>query len=280
LEKQQHILLINGIDRKGIIFLVAQTLFAQKCNIISQEEYVSPDGYFFMRTAFESEQNIDLQQLTMALTAELGANLTIRINPRRKKNIVLFATKEHHCLADLLTRHYFDELNANIQAVISNHQNLAEYCAKFSIPYHYISHQNIDKTTHESQILKLLELYQPEYLVLAKYMRILSTQFTAQFHNRIINIHHSFLPAFVGARPYQQAFDRGVKIIGATSHFVNENLDEGPIITQNVREVNHSHSAAKMANMGREIEKTVLSKALDLVFADRVFIHNNKTIIL
>lgn len=277
---QNHILLINGLDRKGIIFLVAKTLFGQKCNIISQEEYVSPDGYFFMRTEFESEQTIDITSLLALLSKELGEDLNIRINPKRKKDIVVFATKEHHCLADLLTKYYFDELNANILAVVSNHQNLQDYCAKFSIPFHFIDHSNLDKASHENKIQKVLSLYQPEYLVLAKYMRILSTEFTAAFPNRIINIHHSFLPAFVGARPYQQAYERGVKIIGATSHFVNENLDEGPIITQSVREVNHTHSAAKMANLGKEVEKTVLSKALELVFADRVFIHNNKTIIL
>jgi formyltetrahydrofolate deformylase len=275
-----HILLINGLDRKGIIFLVAKTLFSQKCNIITQEEYVSPDGYFYMRTEFTSEQDIAIEALKTLLSKELGEDLTIRINPRRKKDIVLFATKEHHCLAELLSRYYFDELNANILAVISNHQNLQDYCAKFGIPFHFISHENLDKTTHEAKILNTLALYQPQYLVLAKYMRILTSTFTAQYPNQIINIHHSFLPAFVGARPYQQAFDRGVKIIGATSHFVNQDLDEGPIITQAVREVNHSHSAAQMAHLGKEVEKTVLSKALDLVFADRVFIHNNKTIIL
>jgi formyltetrahydrofolate deformylase len=276
----KHVLLINGQDRKGLIFSVAKVLFGYKCNITVQEEYVSPEGYFFMRTEFECDAELNLDALKTTLGQELGQDLSIRINPKAKKDIVVFATKEHHCLADVLTRYYFDELNANILAVISNHQNLQDYCGKFGIPFHYVSHEQLSKEQHEAKIHKILEMYQPEYLILAKYMRILSTAFTNRYHNRIINIHHSFLPAFIGAKPYMQAFERGVKIIGATSHFVNENLDEGPIITQNVREVNHSHTALQMATMGKEIERTVLSKALELVFADRVFIHGNKTIIL
>jgi formyltetrahydrofolate deformylase len=276
----KNILLINGLDRKGLIFSVAKTLYGQKCNILTQEEYVSPDGHFFMRTEFESEENIQIDSLQQELLAELGSDLKIRINPKAKKDILLFATKEHHCVSDLLTRHYFNELNANILGVVSNHIVLEEYCSKFNIPYHYLSHEGLSKEAHEAQVMQLIDSYKPEYLVLAKYMRILSSEFTAKYANKIINIHHSFLPAFVGAKPYQQAYDRGVKIIGATSHFVNEHLDEGPIITQDVREVNHSHSAAQMASLGRDVEKKVLGKALDLVLADRVFLHNNKTVIL
>jgi formyltetrahydrofolate deformylase len=183
-------------------------------------------------------------------------------------------------LAELLIRYNFDELDANILAVISNYNTLQPFVSKFSIPFHYVSHEHKTREEHEEAILRTLEIYQPEYLVLAKYMRVLTPSFVAHYANQIINIHHSFLPAFIGANPYKQAYDRGVKIIGATAHFVNNNLDEGPIIAQSVKDVDHNYSAADMAREGKDVEKMVLSQALKLVFNDRVFIHGNRTVIL
>jgi formyltetrahydrofolate deformylase len=274
----RHILLMNGPDHKGLIYLVTRVLFENNQNIIKNDEYVSPSGRFFMRTEFEGDA--DLTQLTETLNAELPEGIQIRINPKKKKDIVLLVTKEHHCLGELLIRYAFDELDATIQAVVSNYNVLQPLVSKFGIPFHYIAHEHKTREEHEEAILRTLEIYQPEYLVLAKYMRVLTPGFVTQYSNRIVNIHHSFLPAFMGANPYRQAYERGVKIIGATAHFVNNDLDEGPIIAQDVKEVNHSLGPADMATLGRDTEKLVLSKALKLVFNDRVFIQDNRTVIL
>lgn len=274
----RHILLMNGPDHKGLIYLVMRVLFENNQNVIKNDEYVSPSGRFFMRTEFEGEA--DLTQLTKTLNEELPEGIQIRINPKKKKDIVLLVTKEHHCLGELLIRYAFDELDATIQAVVSNYNVLQALVSKFGIPFHYISHEHKSREEHEEAMLRTLEIYQPEYLVLAKYMRVLTPGFVSQYSNRIVNIHHSFLPAFMGANPYRQAYERGVKIIGATAHFVNNDLDEGPIIAQDVKEVNHSLGPADMATLGRDTEKLVLSKALKLVFNDRVFIQDNRTVIL
>ena len=274
----RHILLMNGPDHKGLIYLVTRVLFENNQNIIKNDEYVSPSGRFFMRTEFEGDA--DLTRLTDTLNAELPEGIQIRINPKKKKDIVLLVTKEHHCLGELLIRYAFDELDATIQAVVSNYNVLQPLVSKFGIPFHYIAHEHKSREEHEEAMLRTLEIYQPEYLVLAKYMRVLTPGFVTQYSNRIINIHHSFLPAFMGANPYRQAYERGVKIIGATAHFVNNDLDEGPIIAQDVKEVDHRLTATDMATLGRDTEKLVLSKALKLVFNDRVFIQDNRTVIL
>lgn len=275
---QRHILLMDGPDHKGLIYHVTRILFAHNQNIISNDEYVSPSRYFFMRTEFEGET--DIPTLLNTLQSELPAGLNLRINPKKNKDIVLMVTKEHHCLGELLIRYAFNELDATILAVVSNYNTLQPLVGKFGIPFHFISHENKTREEHEEAILRTLDIYRPDYVVLAKYMRIITPNFVEHFPNRIINIHHSFLPAFIGANPYRQAYERGVKIIGATAHFVNDDLDEGPIIAQDVKEVDHKQTAADMATLGRDTEKAVLSKALKLVFNDRVFIHQNRTIIL
>ena len=196
-----------------------------------------------------------------------------------KRPIVIFATKEPHCLGDLLLRHAYNELPETIQAVISNHPDLEPLARQFGIPFHHVSHANRERAEHEAEILRILAGYTPDFLVLAKYMRTLTPQFVARYPERIINIHHSFLPAFVGAKPYQRAFERGVKIIGATAHIVAEELDAGPIIAQGLLPVDHTQTASDMAQAGRDIEKFVLAKALKLVLEERVFLHRNRTII-
>lgn len=273
-----HILLIDCPDEKGLIYRISGILADHALNILKNDEFVDDQkGWFFMRTEFEGD--IDQDALKKELAQKLPPTTHIKLNPRKKKDIVVLATKEHHCLGDLLIRYAYDELDANILAVISNHNTLQNLTAKFGIPFHYISHEHRTREEHETAIGLALDIYQPEYLVLAKYMRVITPQLIGRYPNKIINIHHSFLPAFIGANPYKQAFERGVKIIGATAHFVNENLDEGPIIDQNVIQVNHRFSADDMARAGRDVEKIVLARALKFVFQDRVFIHGNKTII-
>jgi len=278
---EKHILLMEGPDAKGLIFQVTRVVYELGGNIIRQDEYVSPDGHFFMRTELEVEPGWAQDQLLDNLREAIPQpEIAFRLMPKKKKNIVILATKEHHCLSELLIRYHFDEMNAHVLAVVSNYTTLQPFVSKFGIPFHYISHEDKSREEHEQALLRTLAIYEPDYLVLAKYMRILSPTFVASYPNRIINIHHSFLPAFIGANPYRQAFDRGVKIIGATAHFVNNDLDEGPIIHQDVHPVSHRYTAVDMAREGKDVEQRVLSQALKLVLNDRVFIRGNKTVIL
>ena len=190
------------------------------------------------------------------------------------------ATKEPHALGDILIRYCDKELDANILAVIANRDNLKSLVKRFNIPFIYINADGLSREEHEALILKELSKYKNiDYIVLAKYMRILTPNFVKKYEGKIINIHHSFLPAFIGANPYKQAYERGVKIIGATAHFVTNDLDEGPIIAQDVIPVNHRYSWKDMQQAGRDVEKIVLARALKLVLEDRVFITNNKTVV-
>lgn len=271
-------LLIECPDEPGLIYKITGVLYAHALNIVRNDEFVERDGnVFFMRT--ELAGAVDANALRAALAAVLPAAASIRLTDNRPKDIVLLVTKEHHCLSELLVRHAFGELNANIRAVIGNHEVLRELTGKFGLPFHYLPHEGRSRETHEAEVLAMLASYAPDLVVLAKYMRILSPEFVAPYANRLINIHHSFLPAFVGASPYAQAYARGVKIIGATAHFVNEQLDQGPIIAQSVIPIDHTQSAREMAQAGRDVEKIVLARALKLVLDEQVFVHRNKTVI-
>jgi formyltetrahydrofolate deformylase len=273
-----HILLIDCPDQTGLVHRITGALYRQGANIVSNGEFVDRDAnHFFMRTEFSGD--VDAAGMLHELRQALPESATIRLADDVPRRVVVLATTEPHCLGDLLVRHEFGEINSRILAVISNHQTLRRLVEKFEIPFHYIDHTGLDRAAHETAVLSEIRHYAPEYLVLAKYMRILSPQFVAQFSRRIINIHHSFLPAFTGAGPYRQAFERGVKIIGATAHFVNEGLDTGPIIAQDVISVTHGHSVSDMARAGRDVEKIVLARALRIVFEERVFLSGNRTVI-
>lgn len=273
-----YILRIDCPDEKGLVYKITGVLYHNQTNIIRNDEFVDhATGHFFMRTEFSG--NVPPSKILSGLHGILPTQVNISLTTTQTKKVVLLATKEHHCLSDLLIRNQFQDLNMQVQAVVSNHETLRDLTEKFNLPFHLISHEGKSRETHESEVLATIQSYQPDYVILAKYMRILTPQFTSHFPNKLINIHHSFLPAFIGANPYKQAFDRGVKIIGATAHFVNENLDEGPIIMQDVIRVSHTQTAADMAKAGRDVEKIVLANALKLVLEDRVFIKDNKTII-
>jgi len=206
-----------------------------------------------------------------------GAKITLA--KKIKKKVIIMVTKESHCLGDLLMKYYSGELNVDIQAVVSNYDYLEDLAKKFNIPYHHVSAEGLERSEHEKKVLEVLKNYECDYIILAKYMRILTSDFVKEYKEKIINIHHSFLPAFIGANPYKQAFIRGVKIIGATAHIVNDNLDEGPIIAQDVIRVNHEFGWRDMQRAGRNVEKNVLSYAVDLIAEDRVFVCGNKTIV-
>lgn len=278
---QNYILSIRCDDEKGLVHKITGVLYEKGANVERTDEYVDPDNQtFFMRVLYSGENIVD--EISKKLVNLLPVNASIFVQKQRKKNVVVLVTKEHHCLSDLLIRNEFNDLPFNILAVIGNHDSLEYLVAKFGIKYHYIPADGVqinDRLIHENQIYEMLNNYNFDYIILAKFMRILTPDFTEKYRNKLINIHHSFLPAFIGANPYRQAHERGVKIIGATAHFVTDDLDEGPIIFQDVIAVNHTKTVAEIAAAGLDVEKIVLAKALKLVFEDRVFISGNKTII-
>lgn len=279
MEIPKNVLLIDCEDAKGLVYRITKILYQNNLSIILNREFVEREsGRFFMRTVIEGV--IDKDNIIKELEDVLPHGTNIRLKARQQKKVVIMATKEHHVLGDLLIRNEFGELQAHVQAVISNHQVLKPFVDKFNVPFHYIPHNGLNRREHENQILKILSDYAPHYLLLAKYMRILTPVFVERFENRIVNIHHSFLPAFAGARPYQQAYERAVKVIGATAHYVTGNLDEGPIIAQSTLNVDHTYNARGMAQAGREIECQVMAKAVNQVLDDKVFIYGHKTVIL
>lgn len=275
----RNLILIDCPDEKGLVFKISNVLYQAGLNIESNLEFVEKSQrHFFMRT--ETSGGFDQKEITEALKSKLPESAQIRFANGEKKKILLFVTKEYHCLGDLIGRHHFGDLGADILAVISNREVLRDYTERFDLPFHFISSDDISREAHEAEVLKVIRQYNFDYLVLAKYMRILNPAFVAHFPQRIINIHHSFLPAFIGANPYRQAYERGVKIIGATAHFVTDNLDEGPIIAQDIIPVDHSYSVKEMAAAGKNVEKNVLAKALKLVFEERCFVFGNRTVVL
>lgn len=272
------VILIQCTDKVGLVAAIAGIMAQKNTNIVSMREHVDTTANrFFVRLV--SEQHTDQGQLLNDFHSVLPKDAIISVNPEPEKKIILLVTKEYHCLSDILIRNHFKTLGAAVQCVIGNHDVLQDICTRFEIPFFLVSHENKGKERFESDLLEVINKYSHDYLVLAKFMRILSMRFTELFPMKIINIHHSFLPAFAGANPYKQAYMRGVKLIGATAHFVTNDLDEGPIIEQQIIHVNHTYTTADMIKAGKEIEKAVLAKALNMVFQDRVFVYNNKTIV-
>ncbi|KKO49977.1 formyltetrahydrofolate deformylase [Arsukibacterium sp. MJ3] len=276
---ERKTLLTECPDSKGLIAQITNICYKHQLNIIRNTEYVDPvTGQFYMRTVLEGVFNDSTLLFDLDRALPVGSRRSVLSD--EAKRVVILVTKEAHCLGDILIKVFDGSLALDIAAIVGNYPELQSLADKFAIPYHYISHQGLSRTEHEQKMLAVIAPYQPQFLVLAKFMRILTADFVAQYRQRIINIHHSFLPAFIGANPYQQAFERGVKIIGATAHFVNEQLDEGPIIEQIVRTVDHNFSADDMAKAGRDVEKAALSRALQLVVENRVLVHGNKTVVL
>lgn len=276
------LILIQCPDRVGIVSAITGMLAVGHWNIIVMREFVDVGNQrFFARIECEGGEWSQLEGLEYELKKSLGKEGTIRVSTHAiPKKIVVLVTKEFHCLGEILVRNFFNRLGAEVTAVIGNRNSLASFVERFSIPYFYIPHENKSKAQFEAELLAHLTPLKPDYIILAKFMQILSASFVETFPNRIINIHHSFLPAFVGANPYKKAFERGVKVIGATAHFVTADLDNGPIISQATIPVNHNYDANQMRIRGQEIEKGVLNSAMNLVFSDKVFVMGNKTIIL
>lgn len=275
---EKKILLTDCPDAKGLIAKITNICYKHQLNITRNNEFVDRDhGRFFMRTELNGIFND--QTLLADLDDALPQYTKRRLVPAGRKRIVILVTKEAHALGDILMKCFEGALDVEIAAVIGNYDTLGKLVEKFDIPFHHVSHEGLSRPEHEAELMKVVDSYGPDYLVLAKFMRILTPSFVAAYPHKIINIHHSFLPSFIGANPYRQAFERGVKMIGATAHFVTDDLDEGPIIEQSVIHVNHAMSANDMARAGRDVEKSVLSRALQLVLDERVFVYGNKTVV-
>jgi formyltetrahydrofolate deformylase len=272
------VIIIQCQDRVGLVADITTVLAKAELNIISMREHVDMEvNKFFARFVVDGINHPQNMEIIITKVLPLGA--IVKVNPLPEKKIVVLVTKEYHCLSDILTRNHFKTLGAEVQCVIGNHPHLKNISEQFSIPFHLVSHENKSKETFEAELKQTILSYKPDYLILAKFMRILSSGFIGSFELKIINIHHSFLPAFVGASPYSQALKRGVKIIGATAHFVTNDLDEGPIIAQKTITVNHSFTLTDLIKAGRENETATLARAMQLLFEDRVFVYNNRTVV-
>ena len=225
---ERKILLTDCPDETGLIARVTGICSRHRLNIIKNTDFVdNQKSRFFMRTVLDGEFTDDF---LAEVKESLPESASIRLVTSCRKRLVIMVTKEIHCLGDLLLKNYAKTMNFEIAAVIGNYNSLRELTEKFSIPFHLVSHEGLTREEHCRQIMKVIDAYAPDYIVLAKYMRILTPEFISAYPNRIINIHHSFLPAFIGAKPYEQAYNRGVKIIGATAHFVTEHLDRKSVV--------------------------------------------------
>lgn len=276
---ENKILLTECPDDTGLVAKITNICYKHQLNIVKNSEFVDSDTRrFFMRTELQGIFNDQTLLADLQFTLPQGSQY--KLVQQKRKSIVILVTKEAHCLGDILMKTYYGGLDVEIAAVIGNHDTLQGLAERFDVPFHLVSHEGLTRVEHDKLLSEKIDEYAPDYIVLAKYMRVLNPEFVERYPNRVINIHHSFLPAFIGAKPYQQAYERGVKIIGATAHFINNELDQGPIIMQNVINVDHTYTADAMMRAGRDVEKTVLSRALEQVLADRVFVYQNKTIIL
>lgn len=279
---ETHILTFSCKDQIGIVAKISSILAKYKCNIVESKQFTDTlNGNFFIRQSFilfEKTKIEDLRSSLNLLSSDLkGVYFLSEID--NKMDTVLLVSKFDHCLNDLLFRVRNNSLNINIKAIISNHK-VAQEIAEFSnIPFHYLPVDKNNKDQQEQKIKKILYDNNIELIVLARYMQVLSESFTNEFEGKIINIHHSFLPSFKGAKPYHQAFERGVKVIGATAHYVTKELDEGPIIEQDTQEVDHEMMPDDLISIGRDIESRVLYRALKAHSEKRVFLNGKRTIV-
>ena len=276
-------LVVSCPDRTGIVAKVSNFL-ATYNGWITEASYHADqqNGWFFMRNEIKANSlpfELDaFRTVFEPIANEFSMNWKIA-DSAIKPRVVLMASKESHCLADILHRWHSGELNAEIVAVIANHDDLRRMVEWHDIPYHYVPVTPDTKPAAFAEVEKLVDDYNTDLVVLARYMQILPAALCERYAGRVINIHHSFLPSFAGAKPYHQAYDRGVKLIGATCHYVTQDLDEGPIIDQDVIRVSHSHTIEDMVRLGKDAEKTVLARGLRLHLEDRVIVHENKTVV-
>jgi len=281
--KNSAILLISCPDRKGEVAAIADFVYRHNGNILHADEHGDEEsGLFLMRVEFDPKDfDFPLADFGKHFSpvAEAFAMQWRLAQSSSRPRMIVFVSKYDHCLVDLLYRHQSGELACEIPLIISNHPDNQAVADFYKIPYAVVPFTKENKQTAERQIQSLIEEHNPDFLILARYMQILSNEFVDRYPQRIINIHHSFLPAFVGARPYHQAFERGVKLIGATSHYVTQILDDGPIIEQDVVRVSHRDTVEDLIRKGRDLEKVVLSRAVRSHVENRVLVYGNKTVV-
>ena len=281
---QKIIILIHCEDQKGIIAAVTDFIVRVEGNIIYIDQHVDVEqGVFFMRLECElTNKNSNLEAIKNVFQQTIATDFKMSwefYKKEQKPKMALFVSKYDHCLFDILGRYSAGELPLEIPVIISNHEDLKSVAERFSIPFHYVPFTKDIKEVGEKAQLELLQQYEIDFIVLARYMQIITPNLIAKYRNKIINIHHSFLPAFPGAKPYHSAFKRGVKIIGATSHYVTEGLDEGPIIEQDIARVSHSHSIEDFIMKGRDLERMVLARAIKLHAERKTMVYDNKTVV-
>jgi formyltetrahydrofolate deformylase len=277
----REIVLVDCPDEVGLIHRITGVLQGRQLNIESNHEFVdaATKHFFFRAEVAPAAAPVPAAELRAGLAAVLPAAARVRVTREERRPIVVCATREPHCLGELLLLDAVGELPGRIVAVVANHDDLRGLVERFGVPFHHVPHEGLSREAHEAALLAAIDGSAPEYVVLARYMRVLSAAAIARYPDRIVNIHHSFLPAFAGASPYRQAFARGVKLIGATAHFVTEELDAGPIIAQDVTAVDHTDTPERMAQAGRDVEKLVLARAVRLVLEERVFLHGGRTVV-
>jgi formyltetrahydrofolate deformylase len=277
----REIVLVDCPDEVGLIHRITGVLEGWRLNIESNHEFVDASaGHFFFRAEVKpAGEPVPPDRLRDDLVAVLPKGARVRVTREGRRPIVVCVTREPHCLGELLLLDAVGDLPGRIVAVVANHDNLRSLVERFGVPFHHVPHEGLSRDAHERGLLEAIDAHAPDYVVLARYMRVLSAAAVARYRDRIVNIHHSFLPAFAGASPYRQAFARGVKLIGATAHFVTEELDAGPIVAQDVTPVDHTFTPERMAQAGRDVEKLVLARAVRLVLEERVFLHGPRAVV-
>ncbi len=274
---------LNCRDVPGIVYHVSKFIFERGGNIIhAQQHREELDDRFFMRVHFDCAQMVDDKAKIRRDLADLATQFDMETRlsfSDERKRLAIMVSKYDHCLYDLFLRHRYGEIGADIALVVSNHPDLQGISEAFGAPFVYTPVTRENKAEAEAQTHALFQDYGVDFVVLARYMQILSPYLVERYRHRIINVHHGFLPAFKGAKPYHQAYQRGVKLIGATSHYVTEELDMGPIIGQEIIRVNHSHSVQDLTAMGRDIEKKVLAEAVRAHAEDRIMVYSHRTIV-
>ena len=278
------VLLMHCPDQKGIIASVTEFIHQRNGNIIYIDQYVdrSQDAFFMRMVVEDSNKTIDFKTFKNDFVLELGAAFQLKCDfyqEERFPKMAVFVSKYDHCLYDILSQQRSGKLNCEIPFIISNHKDLEGIAKQFEIPFFHIPVSKENKKEAEEKQLEILKQYQIDFIVLARYMQIVSSKLIDLYPSKIINIHHSFLPAFPGAKPYHSAFNRGVKIIGATSHYVTEELDAGPIIEQDIVRVSHEHDVKDLINKGQDLERMVLLRGLKLHCDRKIMVYNNKTVV-
>ena len=281
MSKNKYVLRLTAVDSPGIIHELSGGIVEVGGNIIESAQFADePSNSFNVRITFESPEDRSVVWEVISIRLSRFDPVIQLRNEHDLRKALVMVSKLDHCLDDLLYRYSRNELPIEIPVIVSNHEDLREKVEGFGIPFVVLPVERESKSTAEKALIEIVQKNDVDFIVLARYMQILSDEFCSKYSGRIINIHHSFLPSFKGAKPYHQAYARGVKLIGATAHFVTADLDEGPIIGQNVVPVDHTYSADELVVLGRDVERTVLSQAVKLHAEDRVFLNGNRTVVM